>query len=59
MTVTLLDVSGRAVRRSAFGVRSSGEGSFNIDVSGLNAGVYVARLVAGDLSVSKSLVVER
>ena len=57
--VTLLDISGRVVRSSAFGVRSSGEGSFSIDVSGLNAGVYVARLVAGDLSVSKSLVVER
>jgi hypothetical protein len=59
MTVTLLDVSGRVVRSSAFGVRSSGEGSFSIDVSGLSTGVYVARLVAGDLSVSKSLVVER
>jgi hypothetical protein len=59
MRVTLLDVSGRAVRRSEFGVRSSGEGSFTIDVRGLNAGVYVARLVAGDLNVSKSLVVER
>jgi len=59
MTVTLVDISGRTVRRSAFDVRSSGTGTASIDVSGLNAGVYVARLVAGDLSVSKSLVIER
>jgi len=58
MTVTLLDVSGRAVRTqevAASGVR----GSVTIDVRGLSSGVYVARLVAGDLGVSKSLVVER
>jgi hypothetical protein len=56
--VTLLDVSGRAVRTQE--IPATGRsGSFSIDVGGLNAGVYVARLVAGDLSVSKSLVVER
>jgi hypothetical protein len=55
--VTLLDVSGRAVRTQE--VAAAGRsGSFTIDVSGLNAGVYVARLVARDLSVSKSLVVQ-
>jgi hypothetical protein len=59
LRVTLLDVSGRVVRRSSFEARSSGEGSFALDARGLNAGVYVARLVAGDLSVSKSLVVGR
>jgi len=59
MTVTLLDVSGRAVWSSEFGVRSSGKGSVTIDVRGLNAGVYIARLAAGDLSVSKTLVVGR
>jgi len=59
MTVTLLDVSGRAVRRLALDVRSSAEGSFALDVRGLNAGVYVARMKAGDLTVSKSLVVGR
>jgi len=56
--VTLLDVSGRAVRTQEIPATDR-SGSFSIDVSGLNAGVYVARLVAGDLSVSKSLVVER
>jgi len=58
MTVTLFDVSGRAMRTQK--VAESGvNGSVFIDVRGLSSGVYVARLVAGDLSVSKSLVVER
>jgi hypothetical protein len=56
--VTLLDVSGRAVRTQEIPATDR-SGSFSIDVSGLNAGVYVARLVARDLSVSKSLVVGR
>jgi len=58
LRVTLLDVSGRAVRTQEVAATDKGR-SFSIDVSGLNAGVYVARLVAGDLNVSKSLVVER
>jgi hypothetical protein len=56
--VTLLDVSGRAVSSQVVAATDR-SGSFSIDVSGLSAGVYVARLVAGDLSVSKSLVVGR
>jgi hypothetical protein len=58
MTITLLDVSGRAVRPQEVAATDR-SGSLSIDVRGLNAGVYVARLVAGDLSVSKSLVVGR
>jgi len=58
MTVTLLDVSGRAVRTQQ--VAAAGpNGAFNVDVRGLNAGVYVARLVVGDVTVSKSLVLQR
>jgi hypothetical protein len=58
LRVALLDVSGRALRTQE--VAASGvKGSVTIDVRGLSSGVYVARLVAGDLSVSKSLVVER
>jgi len=56
VTVTLLDISGRTVRTQE--VAADRSGSARIDVSGLTAGVYVARLVAGDLSISKSLVVE-
>ena len=59
LRVTLLDVSGRAVWSSEFDVRSSGEGSVSIDVRGLSAGVYVVRLAAGGLNVSRTLVVER
>jgi hypothetical protein len=58
MTVTLLDVSGRVVRTQE-AAAAGRSGSVAIDVSGLTAGVYVARLVAGDLNVSKSLVVGR
>jgi serine protease AprX len=58
MTVTLFDVSGRAVRTQK--VAASGvNGSVSIDVRGLSSGVYVARLKAEDFSVSKSLVVGR
>jgi hypothetical protein len=57
MTVTLLDVSGRVVKSQA--IMAERSGSVSIDVRGLNAGVYVARLVSGDLSVSKTLVVQR
>jgi hypothetical protein len=58
LMLTLLDVSGRAV-----GTQQTPEaglkGTLNIDVSGLSTGVYVARLVARDLNISKLLVVER
>ncbi len=57
LMVTLLDVSGRTVRTQEVSVTDR-SGSFSLDVSGLNAGVYVARLVTGDLTVSKSLVVQ-
>jgi hypothetical protein len=67
LTVTLLDVSGRAVRRSALaaeapvgrrGVRSSGKGSFSIDASGLNAGVYILKLESGTSSQTRKLVIQ-
>jgi hypothetical protein len=58
IAVKLLDVSGRAVRTQEVTTNDQ-RGSFSIDVSGLSTGVYVARLVAGDISVSKSLVVGR
>jgi hypothetical protein len=57
LSVTLLDVTGRAVKTQE--VAAGRNGSVSIDVSDLTAGVYVARLVAGDLTVSKSLVVGR
>jgi len=67
LRVTLLDVSGRAVRSSALaaeapvgrcGARSSGEGSFSIDVSGLHAGVYILQLESGTNSQTRKLVIQ-
>jgi hypothetical protein len=57
LRVTLLDVSGRTVRRSSFEARSSAEGSFSIDVRGVNAGVYVVKLESGASSLTRKLVI--
>jgi hypothetical protein len=57
MTVTLLDVSGRAVKTrevAAIGLK----GSFNLDASGLNRGVYVLKLESGATSQTRKLVIE-
>jgi hypothetical protein len=58
MTVTLVDISGRVVKTQEVAAQGM-TGAVSVDVGGLTAGVYVARLVAGDLNVSKSLVVGR
>jgi hypothetical protein len=52
--VTLLDVSGRAVRTQevAAGIR----GTFAIDLRALNAGVYVMKLDAGATSLTRKVV---
>jgi len=57
VTATLLDISGRAVWRSALDVRSSGEGSFALDASGLNAGVYMLRVESGASDLTRKLVI--
>jgi hypothetical protein len=56
LRVTLLDVSGRAVRTQEFA--ASERGSAAIDASGLNAGVYVVKLDAGATSLTRKLVIE-
>ncbi len=58
MTVTLLDVAGRAVWRSAFGTPSSKEGSLALDASGLRAGVYIVKLESGSSSQTRKLVIQ-
>ena len=55
--VTLLDVSGRAVRTREVAATDQG-GSFSIDVSGLNAGVYVLKLKSSTSSLTTKMVVE-
>jgi len=58
MKVTLFDISGRAVQtQSCRAVGSSG--SLALDLGRLSAGIYVARLQSGDLSLSEKLVIER
>ncbi len=57
MTVTLVDISGRVVQTQE--VAAGLKGAVSVDVSGLSAGVYMARLVAGDLDVSQPLVIAR
>lgn len=57
MTATLLDVSGRVVGTQE--VAATGQrGSFNVDASGLNRGVYILKLESGATSVTRKLVIE-
>ncbi|MBN2465103.1 T9SS type A sorting domain-containing protein [candidate division WOR-3 bacterium] len=56
LTVTLVDISGRTVRSQELTAEGL-TGTASVDVSGLSAGVYMARLVAGDVNVSQPLVI--
>jgi hypothetical protein len=56
ITVTLLDVSGRAVRTQE--VASDQRGPFALDASGLNAGVYILKLESGASSQTRKLVIQ-
>jgi len=58
LQVTLLDVSGRAVRTEQVSANSR-TGALSIDLSGLNAGVYLVRITGADLTMSRKLVVQR
>lgn len=56
LTVTVHDVTGRAVRTQE--TRAAGRsGSFSIDASGLNAGVYILKLEAGSRNLTRKLVI--
>jgi hypothetical protein len=56
VAVTLLDVSGRAVRTQ--GISAAGaNGSFTVDASGLNPGVYILKLESGTSSLTRKLVI--
>ncbi len=57
ITVTLLDVSGRAVRTQV-GAATRMKGSFTLDASGLNRGVYVLKLESGSYSQTRKLVIQ-
>ena len=54
--VTVLDVSGRAVRTQEIPATDR-SGSFSVDVSGLNAGVYILKLESGTNNQTRKLVI--
>ncbi len=56
VTVSILDVSGRCVLYSSFGIRGS---SLPLDLRGLSAGVYTVHLTAGRYSATQKLVLQR
>jgi hypothetical protein len=56
LTVTLLDVSGRAVRTKEIPATDR-SGSLGIDVKGLRAGVYILKLESGSSSLTRKLVI--
>jgi hypothetical protein len=57
LRVTLLDVSGRAVRTQE--VAATGRsGSFSIDASGLKTGVYILKFQSGTSSQTRKLVIQ-
>jgi hypothetical protein len=56
LRVTLLDVSGRAVRTQEVST-SDRSGSFSIDASGLRAGVYIVKLESGTGSLTRKFVI--
>jgi len=56
LRVTVLDVSGRAMRTQE--VAATGRsGSFTVDATGLNAGVYMVKLESGTTSLTRKLVI--
>jgi hypothetical protein len=57
LKVTLLDVSGRAVKTQEV-VASTVGGSFVLDGSGLDRGVYILRLGSGTTSQTRKLVIQ-
>ena len=56
MRVTLLDVSGRAVKTQE--VVASERGSFALDMRGLRAGVYILKFDAGSDCLTRKLVIK-
>lgn len=56
MTVTLIDVSGRAVRTPEVAATNR-SGSFSIDARGLRAGVYILKLDSGSGNLTRKLVI--
>ena len=57
--VALYDVLGREVMVAADGRRAAGPQTVDLDVSGLPAGLYVVRIVAGGSAEARTLTVVR
>jgi hypothetical protein len=59
VTLALYDASGRLLRTLDAGMREAGEQNVRIDVSSLPSGIYHYRLMAGGMSLSRTLTVAR
>ncbi len=57
--VEVVDALGRSVLRADLGAQPAGAGTARLDVSGLAPGVYVVRLVSGDVRASTRISVLR
>ena len=53
--LTVVDMQGRQVKERIFGTRPAGTHHISFDASNLPAGVYLYRLTAGDVSLTKAM----
>jgi hypothetical protein len=57
VSIRIIDLFGREIKNIAEEVKSPGEHSVRIDVSGLSPGVYLVRVQAGNECAVEKLVV--
>ncbi len=59
ITLTIYDITGRQVMIASEGIMGEGLNSTGFDTSNLGAGVYFARLEAGNISATARMVIIR
>lgn len=58
VSIELIDVIGRVAKFESFGTLAPGDYNQNLDLSGLSKGVYTLRLMAGNESFTKRLMIK-